>query len=284
VTFSLVILRGDIFAGESHFFIRHLTFFLICVILGYGVFIMGVLNVFLLVIFVIAAVLLILLVLVQSEDGDSMGGIFAGGSSSAFGSRSGNVLTKASSILGGLFLVLSLTIALLNRTPGGTGVEAAGRQAVSTEAGDWWKDDNARVATEVEDEVQKLGIGGISAKAVDEGVTISLESDIGFEPESAALPDADVEKLRSIVPILRKYPDRGISVFGHSALIGNGEGADSLSEARASAAADYLAQEGLRSRDSITVRGYGADRPVADNDTEEGRSKNQRVEITLLKK
>jgi preprotein translocase subunit SecG len=102
---------------------------------------MSVLSVVLLVFFVIIAVLLILLVLVQNEEGDSLGGIFAGGSASAFGSRSGNVLTRATTLLGALFLIISLGLALLNRTPGGTGVEAAGRQISGEAAGSNWLDD-----------------------------------------------------------------------------------------------------------------------------------------------
>jgi preprotein translocase subunit SecG len=101
---------------------------------------MGVLSVVFLVFFVITAILLILLVLIQNEEGDSLGGIFAGGSSSAFGSRSGNVLTRATSVLGGIFLVLSLGLALLNRTPGGTGVEHAGRELSTDVDNDWWQE------------------------------------------------------------------------------------------------------------------------------------------------
>lgn len=102
---------------------------------------MGILGIVLLVFFVIIAVLLVLLVLAQNEDGDSLGGIFAGGSNTAFGSRSGNILTRATSILGALFLVVSLGLALLNRSPSGTGVEQAGR-AMSQEAGaDWFLED-----------------------------------------------------------------------------------------------------------------------------------------------
>jgi preprotein translocase subunit SecG len=71
-----------------------------------------------------------------------LGGIFAGGSSSAFGSRSGNVLTKATTILGALFFVLSFSLALINRTPGGSGVEAAGRQFSSEANSTWWLEDN----------------------------------------------------------------------------------------------------------------------------------------------
>jgi preprotein translocase subunit SecG len=102
---------------------------------------MGVLSIVLLVFFVIVAVLLILLVLVQNEEGDSLGGSFAGGSASAFGSRSGNVLTRATTVLGALFLVISLGLALLNRTPGGTGVESAGRELSGEAAGANWLDE-----------------------------------------------------------------------------------------------------------------------------------------------
>jgi preprotein translocase subunit SecG len=87
------------------------------------------------------AILLILLVLIQNEEGDSLGGIFAGGSSSAFGSRSGNVITRATTVLGALFLIISLGLALLNRTSGGAGVESAGRQLSNEAAGSNWLDD-----------------------------------------------------------------------------------------------------------------------------------------------
>jgi preprotein translocase subunit SecG len=95
---------------------------------------MSAFSIVLLVFFVLIAVLLILLVLIQNEEGDSMGGIFAGGSGSAFGSRSGNVLTRATTVLGVLFLILSLGLALLNRGPGISGVEAEGRR-LNSEAG-----------------------------------------------------------------------------------------------------------------------------------------------------
>jgi preprotein translocase subunit SecG len=101
---------------------------------------MGVLSVVLLVFFVVVALLLVLLVLAQNEEGDSLGGIFAGGSGSAFGSRSGNVLTRATSVLGGLFLLISLALALVNRTPGGGGVEKAGRELAPESATEWWNE------------------------------------------------------------------------------------------------------------------------------------------------
>jgi len=113
---------------------------------------MGILGIVLLVFFVIIAVLLVLMVLIQNEEGDSLGGLFAGGSGSAFGSRSGNVLTRATTVLGALFLIISLGLAVLNRTPGGTNIEAAARELVADDAeGDnWWRQsDEAAVPDEV---------------------------------------------------------------------------------------------------------------------------------------
>ena len=102
---------------------------------------MGILGIILLVFFVIIAILLILLVLAQNEEGDSLGGIFAGGSGSAFGSRSGNVLTRTTTILGALFLIVSLGLALMNRGPTGAGVEAAGRALIPETGADWFMED-----------------------------------------------------------------------------------------------------------------------------------------------
>ena len=112
---------------------------------------MGILSVVLLVFFVITAVLLVLLVLIQNEEGDSLGGIFAGGSGSAFGSRSGNVLTRATSVLGALFLIISLGLALLSRTPSGRGVEIEGRLLSNEETGSSWLDEELNPAQNNDD-------------------------------------------------------------------------------------------------------------------------------------
>lgn len=104
---------------------------------------MGALSIALLVFFVIIAILLVLLVLVQNDEGGGLGGLFAGGSSSAFGSRSGNILTKTTTVLGSMFLIISLGLALMNRPPTGTGVEAAGRALMPEGGIDWFLEDDA---------------------------------------------------------------------------------------------------------------------------------------------
>ena len=113
---------------------------------------MGILSIVLLVIFVIAAILLILLVLIQDEEGDGLGGIFAGGSGSAFGSRSGNVLTRATTVLGALFLVISLGLALMHRTSAGAGVEQAGLIMSQEATSDWYMEDELPPVFDLEGE------------------------------------------------------------------------------------------------------------------------------------
>ena len=111
---------------------------------------MGILSVVLLVFFIIIAILLVLLVLIQNDEGGGLGGIFAGGSDSAFGSRSGNVLTRTTTVLGALFLIVSLGLALLSRTSDGTGVEQEARRINIEDARSNWVDDELNISPESE--------------------------------------------------------------------------------------------------------------------------------------
>ncbi|GMO17672.1 MAG: hypothetical protein Ta2A_26470 [Treponemataceae bacterium] len=78
---------------------------------------MNAISIILLVAFVIVCFLLVCLVLVQNEEGGGMGGVFGGANSTAFGSRSGTVITKTTYILVTLFFVTSFVLAFLNRVP-----------------------------------------------------------------------------------------------------------------------------------------------------------------------
>jgi preprotein translocase subunit SecG len=101
---------------------------------------MGLIAIVLLVILIISAVLLVLVVLVQDEQGEGIGGIFGGGSNTAFGSRSGNVLTRFTAVLAAVFLVCCFGMAWISRTPSAGNVIGRARQQAlnTTEQQSWW--------------------------------------------------------------------------------------------------------------------------------------------------
>ncbi|MBN2652853.1 MAG: preprotein translocase subunit SecG [Spirochaetales bacterium] len=72
---------------------------------------MGALGIVFVVIMVITGLLLGFFVLIQDDQGDGMGGVFGGSSTSAFGSRAGNALTKMTSTLGMIFILSALVVA-----------------------------------------------------------------------------------------------------------------------------------------------------------------------------
>lgn len=101
---------------------------------------MAVLSVLLFIIFAITAVLLLIVILIQNESGDGLGGIFGGGGTSGqIGNRKGNFLTRITTLLGVIFLVSSLALAWVNRTPDTGDIEATARQAErDSSATEWW--------------------------------------------------------------------------------------------------------------------------------------------------
>lgn len=101
---------------------------------------MALAGILILALFLASALLLVLVVLIQDDQGEGIGGMFGGGeSSSPFGSRTGSVLTKFTSILGVIFIVCAFALGWLNRTPErGDILERSRLQSIESEAGQWW--------------------------------------------------------------------------------------------------------------------------------------------------
>jgi preprotein translocase subunit SecG len=94
---------------------------------------------FLIIIFVISAILLVLIVMVQDDKGEGIGGLFAGGGGSTFGSRSGNVLTRVTTVLAAIFLVSALAAAWINRSVSSEELESRARiRALEEQQDDWY--------------------------------------------------------------------------------------------------------------------------------------------------
>lgn len=77
---------------------------------------MSALTIFLSVVFVIVCFLLLVVVLLQDDQGNTVGAIFSGSSSSTFGTDTGNVLTRFTTFLGLLFMGISLFLSLSNKS------------------------------------------------------------------------------------------------------------------------------------------------------------------------
>ncbi len=102
---------------------------------------MGIISILLLIIFIISALLLIFMVLVQDDQGDGLGSMLGGGSSTAFGSRSGNILTRFTSILAVVFMSSAFALAWFNIAQSEGDVEgAARRMAADAAQTEWWND------------------------------------------------------------------------------------------------------------------------------------------------
>jgi outer membrane protein OmpA-like peptidoglycan-associated protein len=143
-------------------------------------------------------------------------------------------------------------------------------------------EERERIAEIIHTELEEKRVADTDVRTTDEGVTISLNN-IQFLPDSTELMEVEKQKLQNIAAILNTFPDRRILVGGHTAMAGTAEGRMKISEDRAWAVADYLVRLGCRTPNEITVRGYGAERPLsALPDTAAGQALNRRVEITLL--
>ena len=141
--------------------------------------------------------------------------------------------------------------------------------------------DKERIAEEIAETIESLNIQDVSVRVADEGIIISLD-DIQFQANTTVMLPGEKEKLDKIVGILLNYRERDILVGGHTALADTEEARQKLSVERASVIAEYIIGQGGRTPDRVVVRGYGSERPIADNRTEEGMRKNRRVEITIL--
>jgi outer membrane protein OmpA-like peptidoglycan-associated protein len=105
---------------------------------------------------------------------------------------------------------------------------------------------------------------------------------VNFKTASAELLEESYFSLEKVFNSLEAFPNVNVEIGGHT----DNKGSDSynlaLSNDRAKSVMNYLVLRGIRA-DRITARGYGKNRPVATNDTPEGRAKNRRVEVVPVR-
>jgi outer membrane protein OmpA-like peptidoglycan-associated protein len=116
---------------------------------------------------------------------------------------------------------------------------------------------------------------------VGEGILVTFNSGILFDVDDDALKPAAETNVGELAKVLERYDDTDVLVAGHTDSTGQPEHNKELSERRAESVAQYAVAHGIKNVRIRTV-GQGEGAPVADNNTEEGRAQNRRVEVAIF--
>ncbi len=108
-------------------------------------------------------------------------------------------------------------------------------------------------------------------------------SGLSFDVNKSNIKDCHMGLLEKVKETIQMFPDALIRVEGHTDYNGEASRNVLLSEKRALAVMQYLRQSLLISASKISSVGYGADHPIASNQTEDGRAKNRRIDIILMR-
>ena len=124
---------------------------------------------------------------------------------------------------------------------------------------------------------------GVDITPSDNGqaILVNLPEGVTFDVGSAALQPGFRGTLDQIAQSLSQYPNSLIDVYGHTDSTGSDQYNQTLSENRARTVANYLATQGV-SAARIRSQGFGETMPIGDNNTDEGRRRNRRVEIKIV--
>ena len=109
---------------------------------------------------------------------------------------------------------------------------------------------------------------------------IELEG-VHFDFDKSTLKPEGMAVLNEAAALLQKHERVVVEVAGHTDSVGSDKYNQGLSERRANSVKDYLISKGVKAS-RLSARGYGESRPVASNDTDEGRAENRRVELIVL--
>ncbi|WP_295400746.1 OmpA family protein [uncultured Thiocystis sp.] len=124
----------------------------------------------------------------------------------------------------------------------------------------------------------------LNAQFTDDGVLVSLtESDLNFPMGGAALPSERLASLEKVVWFLGRHQNVIVLLQGHTDSLGNAVRNLGLSEQRAIAVKDALVGLGV-AQNRIRAEGMGETKPIASNDTAQGRSRNRRVDLYLTER
>lgn len=156
-----------------------------------------------------------------------------------------------------------------------TALIAAGVGAIAGGGVGYYMD---RQEAKVREQLQGTGVG---VTRVGDNLILNMPGNITFAFGRDEINSGFYGVLNSVVQVLKEYDKTQIEVAGHTDSVGSDEANLALSQRRARSVADYLASQGVAPIRIQTI-GYGEARPLASNDTDQGRQANRRVELVLI--
>ena len=123
-------------------------------------------------------------------------------------------------------------------------------------------------------------LAALGFEKTDEGYVLNLPGPLLFESGSDVLNEGAKQVLRKLAVDLIALEIKKLRLFGHTDNVGGADFNRNLSSRRASAVALFIASNGFLDA-NLERRGFGFDRPLAGNDSPEGRAKNRRVSIIV---
>lgn len=126
-------------------------------------------------------------------------------------------------------------------------------------------------------------VPGAEVTRIGEGINVTFDENSGvrFQINSAELTSEGKETLSKMAEVFVEYEDTNILVEGHTDSSGSDTYNMTLSEKRARTVSDFLVSKGVASS-RLTTKWYGETQPKYDNNTEDGRVKNRRVELGIV--
>ncbi len=121
----------------------------------------------------------------------------------------------------------------------------------------------------------------IDLEKVTEG-TVAVLHNIFFDVDKFELKEKSRTELQKISRFLTENPALRVEISGHTDNVGAAAYNKQLSEKRAQSVYEYLVTSGIDSKRLIT-KGYGPERPVSTNETEDGRQANRRIEFKIIR-
>ena len=107
--------------------------------------------------------------------------------------------------------------------------------------------------------------------------------DLNYQTGIAGLTPESARTVTDVVAILKAYPTAKVRLDGHTDNTGDAAANKQLSLDRAKAVRDMMIANGIDGA-RLDYAGFGQERPIASNDTEDGRAKNRRTELVVLAK